>query len=130
MQSGRPIGPTASPSFQTNRSLSLLRSTLSLRGILNRRMRRGESRDWDAEGRAAHIIQADLVAEDHRLRVTTMFAADSALQIGAGLPAEAHGHVHQLAHAARIEALERIALQDFFLQVIRQEAVHVVAAVA
>src|SRR5260221_10972300 len=103
---------------------------LCLRRLLDRRMRRRQPRDRHAERRAAHVVQSNAVAELNGARVAAVFAADAALEILAGLAAELHGHRNQLADAARVERLERVALQDFLLDVLRQEAARVVAAVA
>jgi len=40
-----------------------------------------------------------------------------------------HAHRHQLTHSADIQTLERIAMQNFLTQVVRQERVDVVSTV-
>src|SRR3954471_7534220 len=92
------------------------RGRLSLRlplrtGIrfLDRRVRCGQSRDRDAEGRAAHVVQADVVAELDGFRVAAVLAADAALEIAAHAAALLDGHADQLADAGRVDALEGIA---------------------
>src|SRR6476469_4476290 len=47
--------------------------------LLDRGMGRGQSGDGDAEGAAADVVQADLVAELDGLGVAAVLAADAAL---------------------------------------------------
>ena len=44
----------------------------------------GESGDGDSEGGATDVVEADFVAEVDAARVAAVFAADAALEIGAG----------------------------------------------
>src|SRR6202040_1538418 len=48
-------------------------------------LRRGEAGDGDPEGRARHVVEADLLAELDRSRIAAVLAADAKLQGGAGL---------------------------------------------
>ena len=38
----------------------------------------GETGDGDTEGRAADVVEADVMTELNRVRIATMFAADTA----------------------------------------------------
>jgi hypothetical protein len=46
-------------------------------------MSRGQACDRHAEGGTAHVVEADLVAEDDALWVAAVLAADAALDAGA-----------------------------------------------
>src|SRR5438105_2243679 len=59
----------------------------------------GQSCDGDTEWAAAHICQADAVAELHRRWLAAVFAADAELDIGTRLAAFLNGDLHKLAHA-------------------------------
>ena len=48
---------------------------------LKRRLGSGESRDRDAVGRRAHVIEAHLLEEVDRRRVAAVFAAHADLQV-------------------------------------------------
>ena len=90
---------------------------------LKRRLGRGQPGDRHAEGRAAHVVEADLVAELDRRRVAAVFAADAALQVLRACCGPCCTAIsHELADAADVERLERVALEDFLLQVVGQEA--------
>src|SRR5581483_12149496 len=73
-----------------------------------RRLRSGQARDGHAEGRAAYVVEADLVAELDALGIATVFAADAKLQGGIGSAPLLGGHLHKLAHAFAVERLEGI----------------------
>ena len=66
------------------------------------------------------------MAELDGRRIAAVFAADAAVQFGAGLAAELNGHLHQFAHADGVEAGERIGFVDLVLVVRRQELAGVV----
>ena len=51
--------------------------------VLDRGLGGGEAGDRHAVGRARHIVEAELVAELHRVRITTVFAADAELDVRA-----------------------------------------------
>src|SRR5258706_1010815 len=93
-------------------------------------MRRRESCDRHSERAAAYVVQPHLVAELYALGVAAVFAADAAFEVGLGLASQLDGHSHELAYAADIEGLERVAFEDFLFDVLGQEAAGVVAAVA
>ena len=70
-----------------------------------------------AERRAAHVGQAEAMAELHGVRVATVFAADAQLDARTGLAALLHRDLHQLADAGLVDRGERILLDDFQLLV-------------
>src|SRR5262245_46244847 len=84
-----------------------------------RRLRGGEPHDRHAERRGDDVVEADLLEEANRVRISAMFAADTDLQVLArGAPA-LHANVHELADAADIDRRERILLDDLELGVVR-----------
>ena len=99
-------------------------------GRLNRSLRSGQTCDRHTEGRAADVVQTDVVAELNARGIAAVLTADAQAQIGAGLTAIVCGHLHQLAHADLIQVLERIALVDLVLIVCAQELGSVITAEA
>jgi len=89
--------------------------TQLLAGVLDRSLSGGQTCDGHTEGRAADVVQADVVAELHARGVAAVLAADAQAQIGAGLTAVMCSHLDQLADADLIQMLERIALVDLVL---------------
>ena len=85
-----------------------------------------EARDRDAEGRAGHIVETDVMAELDGGRIAAVLAADAAVQLGAGLASQLDRHLHQLADADGVEAGEGIGLVDLVRIVCRQELAGVV----
>ena len=59
-----------------------------------------------------------------------MLAADAQADVGAGLPAQLHGHGHQLAHAGLVQMGEGIGLVDLGVVVVVQELARVIPAEA
>src|SRR5688500_1962642 len=119
--------------WERRTDLLLLRLPVARRAalaFLDRGMRGGQSGDGDAEGGAADVVEADRVAELDRLRVAAVFAADAALEVRVRLAAELHAHADQLADAAEVDRLERVALEQLLLDVLGEEDARVVAAVA
>src|SRR5687768_17471457 len=76
-----------------------------------RGLRGGEARDGHAIGRAAHVVEPQLMAELYRIRIAAVLAANAELDVGTGLPAEGDGGLHQLADAGDIERGERVLLE-------------------
>src|SRR5690606_35361307 len=91
-------------------------------------LRRGELGDRDAEGRAAHVVQADAVAEHDAGWIAAVLAADADLEIGASPPAAFDAELHQLADAFLIDRLARIIRDDVVYAVEADERTIVVAA--
>ena len=83
--------------------------------------------DGHAERRAAHVVQARVVAEFDRRRFAAVLAADAALEHRALAAALEYGLANQLSHAVLVEDLERVVLQDALVEVDRQELADVVA---
>ena len=90
---------------------------LLLAGVLDSSLRSGEAGNGHTEGRAADVVQTDVVAELNARGIAAVLTADAQAQIGAGLTAIVCGHLDQLAHADLIQVLERIALVDLVLVV-------------
>ena len=59
------------------------------------RLRRRQPGDRHAERRAAHVVQADLVAEHHAGGVAAVFAADADLELACDAAALLDAHLHQ-----------------------------------
>src|SRR6185437_5785934 len=90
-----------------------------------------ESGDRDAERRARHVVEPDLVAEVHGVGVAAVFAADADLQVGPGLAALFDRDPHQPADAVTVERLERRHTEDAEVHVAAEErALDVVAGKA
>ena len=84
--------------------------TVLLARILDSGLGGSQTGDGHAEGRAADIVQANLVAELDTAGVAAMFAADAQTQVGVGSAAVLGSHLDQAADAGLIQVLERIAL--------------------
>ena len=95
--------------------------------LFESRMRCRQACDGHAERRAAHVVQTCEVAELHRRRFAAVFAADAAFEVFACAAAFEYRLADQLSHAVAVEDLERVVLQNAFLQVDRQELGDVVA---
>src|SRR5215471_14753606 len=80
-------------------------------------LRRRQSRDRHAIGRAGDVVEPGLVAEEHRRRVAAVLAANAELELGAHLAAALAGDLDQLAHALGIERGEWVVLEDAALLV-------------
>ena len=93
------------------------------------RLCRGQSGNRHAEGGATDVVEPHSVAEVDGRGVATVLAADSTLQILTSRPSFFDAHLHQLAHAGCVERLEWIVVEDFLLEVVRQERVDVISAV-
>src|SRR5262249_46802496 len=91
--------------------------------------RRREARDRDAERRAGHVVQADVVEELDRARIAAVLAADADLELRLDLAAAPRRDRDELADAVLVEARERVLRQDALGDVDRQERAHVVARV-
>src|ERR1700722_6338425 len=86
----------------------------------------GESRGQHAEWRTRNVVQSSAIAELDGRWLTSMFAANSHLQIGARLAPAFCRHLHQLAHALLIERGKWILLQNALGKICRQHFVDVV----
>src|SRR4051812_38048192 len=109
------------------------RSSLVALRFTERRLGGREAGDRHAEGRAAHVVHADLVAEVHAVGVAAVLAADADLQVLVvlrlpRLAALLDADVDELADAAHVDRLERIDRKDLLLEILADEALDVVAA--
>src|SRR5260370_20252993 len=94
---------------------------------IKRRVGRCQPRDGDTIGRAAHIVQSNLVAESDRTGIAAVFAADSYFQIRLYVAATLGAEAHQLAYAFAVKHLKRIVDQNLPVDVGRQEPARVIA---
>src|SRR5690606_24174211 len=85
-------------------------------------LRRRQPRDRHPVRRAAHVVEADLLAECDRGRVAPMLATDSQLDARARGAAAFGGDADQIAHAVLVQADERVLFEDSLLHVGVQEA--------
>src|SRR4051812_33592452 len=119
----RPMSAGCIPLFNELLGRAVPRAQHSLGG--------GETGDRHPERRAGHVVEPGVVEEGDRLRVAAVLTAHAELEVGVGLAAPLGALVHELAHAARIDGLERVALQQSLLDVGRHHAaLDVVAAEA
>src|ERR1041385_5218576 len=84
-------------------------------------LRRGEARDRHAIGRARYIVEPDFAAELNRGRVAALLAADTELDVGAGLAAALGGDLDHLADAHPVERHKRVVLENAELLIGRSE---------
>ena len=68
----------------------------------------GETGDGDTEGRTADVVEADVMTELNRVRIATMFATDTAGQVGACAASAFDSHTDELAHTFLVELLEGV----------------------
>ena len=101
--------------------------TQLLAGVLDSSLSSSQTCDRHTEGRAADVVQTDIVAELHARGVAAVLAADAALEHRALAAALEYGLADQLSHAVLVEDLERVVLQDALVEVDRQELADVVA---
>src|SRR5262245_5828795 len=95
---------------------------------LERGLGSSEARDRHAEGAAAHVIEANFVAEVHRERLAPLFAADGNLHtISARLLALLRCKLHQLAHALHVDRNEGILGKNLLLYIRAKEGGRIVA---
>ena len=68
------------------------------------------------------------MAERHGARLAPVLAADPELDVGLRASPPLHGDSHEVSDAVLVDDLERVALEDPVLEVVRQElALRVVA---
>ena len=67
--------------------------TQSLAGVLDSSLSGSQTCDRHTEGRAADVVQTDIVAELHARGVAAMLAADTQTQIGTGFAAVVGSHL-------------------------------------
>src|SRR5690606_17885386 len=96
----------------------------------DRRLSRREPRDWHPEGAAAHVVEADLVAEVDARRVAAVLAADAELELAVHRAALLDRHGYELADTGGVERLERVLFENLAREIVGEERVDVVAAEA
>src|SRR4030042_4423703 len=79
----------------------------------------GKTRYRHPEGRTAHIVQADQVAELYGVGIASMLAAYAELKVRPRFFSLFTGNPHQLAHAAPVNHPEGIDRQYFFIDIFR-----------
>src|SRR4029078_3691101 len=89
--------------------------------LLERGLRRRQPRKRDAVRRAAHVVEADPVAELDRRRLAAVLAADAELDVRLRLPPPLDADPHQVALALLVERLEGVPLEHTVLEVEREE---------
>ena len=90
----------------------------------------GEAGYWDTERGAAHVVEADVVAELDGFWFSAVLAADAEFDVWSNSLGLFDGDLHELANAALVDAVEWIAGQDLLLDVWLEELVRVVSAEA
>uniref|UniRef100_A0A0N4ZZV7 Carbamoyl-phosphate synthase (glutamine-hydrolyzing) n=1 Tax=Parastrongyloides trichosuri TaxID=131310 RepID=A0A0N4ZZV7_PARTI len=93
-----------------------------------RRLRRRQTGDRHAVGRAGDVVQPHLFAEGDGRRVAAMFAADAHLHARLGRATALLGDADQVAHAVLVQTDEGVVLEDALVQIDLQEATGIVAA--
>ena len=68
-------------------------------GVLDSSLSSGQTCDRHTEGRAADVVQTNIVAELDAGRIAAVLAADAQTQVGTGLTAVMCSHLDQLADA-------------------------------
>src|SRR3954471_9725805 len=87
-------------------------SGLACRILAERGLRRGQPCDRHAERRARDIVERELMTEGHRGGIAAVLAANSDLELGAGLAPAFDPDAHQLAHALAVDGDEGIERDD------------------
>src|SRR5207253_3378807 len=77
--------------------------------------------DRHAERRAADVVEAELVAELDAARLPPVLAANADLQLLLDAAPAHDADAHQVADAAAVERLERVAVEDPFFEVEGEE---------
>src|SRR4051794_18795820 len=77
-----------------------------------------EACDRNAERRARHVVEPDLVAERDRVGITAVLTADAELDCGSRRATTLATHAHELADALDVELVERIRRQQLLLEVL------------
>src|SRR5205085_12583721 len=89
--------------------------------FLQHRLRRREAGKRDAVRRAAHVVEADRVAELDGARLAAVLAADAELDLRLRLAAALDADAHEVADALLVEDLERVPREDAVLEIEGEE---------
>ena len=109
-------------------SQAMTPSRLAGDGLAERGLRRGETGDRHAVGRARDVVQSNLMAESDGRGIAAMFAADTDLQARASLAPARHADLHQFAHAIAVDRNEGVDLQNSLGDVRAEKARRVITA--
>jgi len=107
--------------------ISSKKTILLLILISKNRLRGREPRNRNAIRRAAHVVEAYVVTEHHRLRLAAVFAADADIELRIHLATEFDADLHQFANSGLIYRYERVARQDLPVDVFADELSGIVA---
>src|ERR1051325_8299728 len=97
---------------------------------LQLRLRRSEARHRHAVRWSGDVVQAAGAEEADGIGGSAVLAADADLEVRVRSAAALRAELHQLPDALLVDRLERVLLQDFLVDVLRQERAGVVARVA
>ena len=106
-------------SFEQSPPIYALKRLFEL--ALDRSLSSSQTSDRHTEGRAGHVVQANLVAELNGDGVAAVLAADAVVQLLAGRLGLGDSHLHQLTNAVLIQLSEGIVLVDLRIVVSGQE---------
>ena len=81
----------------------------------------------NAERRAADVIDADSVEEIDGIRISTMFPADSALEVRTLAASTLDSMLDKFADTLHVDGLERVRIEDLVSEIVTHEGTHVVA---
>src|SRR5438132_6615362 len=109
------------PAGRTSTLLAARGGGLGRAGLRERGLRGCQTGERDAVRRAGHVIQAEPVTERDTLRLAAVLAANPELELRLRAPPTLDSDPHQVAHAAHVECLERILLEDPVFEIERQE---------
>src|SRR4029453_5817173 len=103
--------------------------------LLRRRLRRtdrsltrGQTGGFDTERRTAHVVEPELVTEDHGCRVAPVLAADPDVEARVRRPALLPRDAHEAPHPRLVDRDERVGGHELALLVHADELADVVAA--
>jgi tetratricopeptide (TPR) repeat protein len=109
--------PVTRSGFESFAANYFFLASLRLALLFNGGLGRSQTRDGHAIRRAAHVGQADAMAELDGVRVAAVFAADAQLDVRTVACGPSHRDLHQLADASLVNRGKRVLLDDFVLGV-------------
>src|SRR5690606_22247503 len=104
----------------------LFRYWLGSGAVVDRGLCSGEAGDWHAVRRAGNVGKAELVAEGHGIRISTVLTADAELDVRLGLAAFFYGDLHELANTGGVERGEWVLRVDVVFLIAIEERAHVI----